>query len=90
MAQGRQGEIEAQHGKPIRDVLIEQFERYGTAPNPVDAVAAALGVSQATISLWIMKLRLKRHVRLVDDDGGAGAVAVVPDGQLVLPGVESL
>lgn len=51
-------EIETAKGKPIRDVLKEEFLKHGT----LTAVAKSLGVSQGTISLWLIRFGLKLRI----------------------------
>lgn len=55
-------EIEIREGRPIKDVLVELFNRYGTQR----AVADALGVDQSTLSYWLLRLGLEQRTVLVD------------------------
>lgn len=47
--------IEKQHGKPLKTVLIEAHEKFGS----ITAIAHELGVSQGTVSLWFALNGLK-------------------------------
>ena len=49
-------QIEQAKGKSIKDVLDEEFKRHRTQSR----VAAALGVSQGTLSYWLLKLNLEQ------------------------------
>jgi transcriptional regulator with PAS, ATPase and Fis domain len=53
--------IEKREGKPIREILIEVYPRYS---NQAD-VAKALGISQPTLSQWLVRLELKVKTILV-------------------------
>lgn len=46
--------IEAQFGKPLGEIIPALYLNLGSQT----AVAAALGVSQPTVSLWLIKLGL--------------------------------
>lgn len=60
-------QLEQERGMPIQQILTEAFEHHGSQT----AVAAALGVSQPTISLWLKNLNLQ--VRTVIVEPGTGA-----------------
>lgn len=51
-------------GKPVEVVLRDAFKQHGTQ----SAVAAALGVSQSTISLWLLRLGLTQKTILIKAD----------------------
>lgn len=53
-------QLEKKHGKPLREILIEAFNRHGSQ----SAVAESLGVSQPTISLWLIRVNLKQQTVL--------------------------
>jgi len=55
-------ELEAAHGRPAREVLQEMFDRYQTQV----AVANHLGISQGTLSLWLLRLGLEQRTVLVE------------------------
>jgi transcriptional regulator with PAS, ATPase and Fis domain len=61
---GKMKEIEEREKKPIKQILIDAYLRHGEQK----VVADALGVSQTTISLWLMRLGLKQRVILVPVD----------------------
>jgi predicted transcriptional regulator len=56
--------FERQHGERAPDVLKELLERHGSQK----AVADYLGVSQTSISLWMIRYRLKFKVLVVRED----------------------
>lgn len=70
--QSKMVQIELDHGKPIREILKEEFQLHGTQI----AVAASLGIGQGTLNTWLLKLRMKQETMLVDET------------QMMLPGVE--
>lgn len=47
--------IEKERGKKIDEILIELFQQYGN----VYLVASELGVSQSTVSTWLMRLGME-------------------------------
>lgn len=49
MSSKQQKVVKAHEGKPLREILIEYYERYGNQQQ----AANALGVSQGTFSLWM-------------------------------------
>lgn len=55
-------ELEAASGRPARDVLQELFRVHGTQV----AVAAELGISQSTLSVWLLRLGLEQKTVLVE------------------------
>jgi len=57
-------EIEKREGKNLKALLPELYETCGKQAD----VAARLGVSQGTISLWISRLGLKEKTILVPAD----------------------
>jgi DNA-binding MarR family transcriptional regulator len=67
----KQSEIEKREGRPIKQVLIEMYEKYGHEPRPQQAIATKLGVSQSTVSQWLRYERLVTKTVLVQrrDDG---------------------
>jgi len=54
--QSKQAQIEAEHGKPIRDILTELYKE-GT----IRTVADQLGLNNATILHWLKDLGIQRH-----------------------------
>jgi len=48
-------QIEEREKKPMVEVLRERYEQYGSQKE----VAKSLGVSQPTISLWLVRVGLK-------------------------------
>jgi predicted transcriptional regulator len=58
---GKYKAIEAERGKPIRELLIELFEKHGSTKK----VAKELGVSQSTLSTWLSIHGLKLKTILV-------------------------
>ena len=57
-------QLEEREGKPITDLLIERYAKIGRQKE----VAENLGVDQATLSLWILKLGLEARTVLVRRD----------------------
>lgn len=53
---GKWQEIEKERGKPIREVLEDEYQRHKTQSR----VAAALGITQGTLSYWLLKLNLEQ------------------------------
>lgn len=51
-------EIERQQGRPMAEILRELYHELGSQAE----VAARLGVSQGTISLWFIRFGLKLKV----------------------------
>lgn len=88
MAKSKWNEIEAQRGQPMKDILIGLFKLHGADKAPVDRVAAELGVSQASVSLWIQRTGLRQRVTLVEDRTGAPGADRRADGEQLLPGFE--
>lgn len=58
--------IEEREGRPIVDVLCDLYAKHGCQT----AVAAALGVSQPTISQWLQRLGLEEKTILVPKSDG--------------------
>lgn len=48
-------EIEAARGKPLREILVELYQQYGN----LYIVAKELGVTQGTVSLWLIRCGLE-------------------------------
>ena len=61
MARSKFKELEEARGRPVADILREEFDHHGTQ----SAVAASLGVTQGTVSLWLSRLGLKTKTVLV-------------------------
>lgn len=55
-------ELALQQSKSIREILQELFTEHRTQ----SAVAKKLGVSQSTLSYWLLKLNLEQRVVLVE------------------------
>lgn len=62
-ANGKIGLVEAQYGKPLRDVLIDLFQSHGN----INVVAKNLGVHQSTVSYWLLRERLNLVTRAIPD-----------------------
>lgn len=58
---GKIRQIEDREGRPFRDILIDAYLKHGDQIK----VARALGVSQTTVSLWVMRLGLREKTVLV-------------------------
>lgn len=56
--------IEQREGKPIRQILDELYQQHHTQK----AVADALGISRATLSVWLIRLGLTEQTILVERD----------------------
>jgi predicted transcriptional regulator len=67
----KQSEIEKREGRPIKEVLIEMYEKHGHRRRPQETIAQWLGVSQSTISQWLRFEGLTTKTILVQrrDDG---------------------
>lgn len=57
-------EIEAARGKPLRDILVELYQQSGNLYN----VASELGVTQGTVSLWLIRCNLEVRSIVVPKD----------------------
>jgi hypothetical protein len=57
-------EIEDREGKPIRDVLIEKYQKHGVGHK----VAKDLGISPGYLSTIERILHLRKHTVLVPDE----------------------
>lgn len=55
MALSKVHQIEKEKGKPITEILQELYPVYGSQT----ALAKALGVSQPTVSLWLIRFGLQ-------------------------------
>jgi hypothetical protein len=58
-------EVELKYGKPMSDILINLYERFGDKSNRQALVAGELGISQSTLSTWIKFLRLEQKIILI-------------------------
>jgi len=79
MSQTLWQQIEDRHGKPMLELLQEQFKQHKTQ----SAVARAIGVKQPTLWGWLLQLGVEPEssVQLVPRKHGSG-----PDRQTVPPG----
>lgn len=59
---GKLRAIEDEIGKPIRDILIEDFNQLGSQ----SALAEKYDVNQSTVAYWLMKLGLQQKTILID------------------------
>jgi hypothetical protein len=59
--------IERERGKPLKEVLQEEFKHSGT----LAGLARNLGVSQGTIQNWLLKCNLQIKIELVEWERGA-------------------
>lgn len=66
MPVNRMKQIEKREGKPMRDILMETYPLYDNQAG----VAKAIGISQPTLSQWIIRLGLKEKTVLVPRDEG--------------------
>jgi transposase-like protein len=62
MAHRKMEQIAEEKGKPIRQILQEEFEKHGSQV----AVAKELGINQSTLSYWLLKLNLEQRSVLVE------------------------
>jgi DNA-binding MarR family transcriptional regulator len=53
--------IEEQQGKPIEDVLRALYTKHKNQT----AISSELGITQGTLSIWLMRLNLVEHRTLV-------------------------
>ena len=54
-------ELEQQRGKPMSEILREEYDKHGKQK----AVAKSLGVSQPTVSQWLVRFNLQEKTVLV-------------------------
>jgi hypothetical protein len=54
--------IERERGKPLKDVLLEDFPNHGT----LAGLGRSLGVSQGTIQNWLLRYGLQIKIELVE------------------------
>lgn len=66
---GKYREIEERERKPMSDILIDLYERYGHEPKAQEVIAEKLGVAQPTLSTWIRYARLTRKTVLIRTGG---------------------
>ncbi|MFC4768717.1 hypothetical protein [Effusibacillus consociatus] len=52
--------LEKIHGKPIREIVVEELNRNHTS---MDVVAQLLGIQKFALYQWIKKLRIRQVVR---------------------------
>ncbi|MBI5671270.1 MAG: hypothetical protein HZC41_25010 [Chloroflexi bacterium] len=60
-AQSKYQQIEKEYGRSMAEILTDKFAQYGSQRS----VAKALGVDQATVYTWLLKLGLKQKTILV-------------------------
>lgn len=73
-------QVEQQYGLPMVTILHELYGEHGSGR----AVAAALGVDQATLSKWLLQLGLEQTTVLVPRRQRRAAATIDP-AQLQLP-----
>lgn len=61
-AQSKIEAIERERGKPLKEVLKEDFQQFGT----LAALARDLGVTQGTLQNWLLKCGLQLKTELVE------------------------
>lgn len=54
--------LEESRGKDMREILAEAYQQHKTQ----SGVARSLGISQGTLSYWLLKLNLEQRVVLVE------------------------
>jgi len=54
---------EARLGEPLEKILPEAYEKYGS----LDAAGNALGISPATLYVWLLRLGYTKKVTLVKE-----------------------
>jgi len=54
--------VQVEKGKPLKDLIVEYWDKHGTQ----QGIADELGVSQGTISLWMLRLGLSFKTIIVD------------------------
>lgn len=59
--------IERERGKPLKEVLKEEFKQSGT----LTEMARGLGVSQGTIQNWLLKCGLQIKIELIERESVA-------------------
>lgn len=55
--------VQNERGKPIKQILFELWDKHGSQ----QAIAEELGVSQGTISLWMLRLGLTFKTIMVEE-----------------------
>lgn len=55
-------DVERRYGKPVREVLKDLFVQHGN----INRVANELGVSQSTVSNWLMRLNMRLHTVVME------------------------
>jgi len=78
MKNKRMQEIEAKEGRPIEDVLRSLYQKHAGNPRIQQAVADELGISQPTLSQWLLRLRLVQKITLVSEEQLKGGDAAEP------------
>lgn len=58
--------IEAEYGKPMEEILVELYQKFGNQRE----VADVLGVSKSSISWWLTRCGLRQVTRLEPRNGG--------------------
>jgi len=54
--------VQQERGKPLKELIVEYWEKHGSQ----QGVADELGVTQGTISLWMLRLGLSFKTIIVD------------------------
>lgn len=55
-------QIESREDKPIKDLLLELFDKHGRQTT----VASSLGINQGTLSNWLLRLGLEQKTVLIE------------------------
>lgn len=59
----RMFEVEQERGKPLKELILECWDKHGSQ----QGIADELGVSQGTISLWMLRLGLSFKTIIIDE-----------------------
>lgn len=65
MAKSKFAEIERDKNRPMVEILTDLYARFDGHSNVQDRVAEELGVTQGTVSLWLLRCGLRQSIRLV-------------------------
>lgn len=66
-------EIQQQHGKPIQQIISDLYEKLGNQT----AVARELGISQSTLSVWLVKLGMEEKTVVIEKEAAQAAKIAV-------------
>lgn len=59
----KMNKVQQERGKPLKELIVEYWDKHGTQ----QGVADELGVTQGTISLWMLRLGLSFKTIIIDE-----------------------